>query len=390
MPTLPSSLKLTHNPFEPAATGAPLSGAPLFVPETLSDAALKKIDALQTGPGVKGIVVVGEYGSGKTCLLRWLEREVFPARHIRTFYFDNPGVHFYDLANRLLRTVGRKDFAKFIWELAGSHVDTPYPRRLFQTGYEEYIGARRPQDVTAPLQDAIMAAGITNDEQIAHCLARIVTESVRQPYFDYRDFVPGARGSVVPEGEEAPYFRSILKTIKTGLNASGTAFVIDEFEEIGLQKRLTRRAAHDYLATLKRLMNLAHHDTGIDFWLVLSMTPDAYETSRILEPAGFQRMEGGTLYLEPLSWPDASDLLLSRVRTAALGTMRAGDGSLFPFPPDPGFRATTYNNPRRLVQVCFRAIAHADETTAVPFESSYLRAVEDELYPPAESEKDPK
>ena len=52
-------------------------------------------------------------------------------------------------------------------------------------------------------------------------LARIVTDVVKKPYFEYRDFMPRQSGSMVPEGEEAPYFRAILKTISQGTGAQG-------------------------------------------------------------------------------------------------------------------------------------------------------------------------
>ena len=122
------------------------------------------------------LVVIGDYGTGTTCLLRWLQDDLLPGRRIQPFYFDNPGVHFYDLANTLLRTVGRKDFAKFIWELAGPHVSTPYQRSFFRKSFEEYLLAEsRPRrgshhEIAGTLQAAIMNAGVTSDEEIAHCL----------------------------------------------------------------------------------------------------------------------------------------------------------------------------------------------------------------------------
>ena len=268
---------------------------------------------------MKAIVINGEYGSGKTCLLQWLHRDILPKRQIRSFYFDNPGVQFYDLANMLLRTIGRKDFAKFIWELAGSYVTVPYPRSLFQEGFEKYLfdafrSHRTQPDMTKPLQDAILKAQVTTDEEIAHCLARIVTETIKQPYFEYRDFVPRSRGSVVPEGEEAPYFGAILKTILQGTSAKAIAFLIDEFEEIGLQKRLSKRAAHGYLATLKRLINLAEN-APFNFWIVLSMTPDAYQTTEKLEPSLVARIADRKFDLKPLTpEKDRVEMMLSDVR----------------------------------------------------------------------------
>ena len=388
MSNILKKLRLDFNPFEPAATGAPLH-AKLSPPQELESRTKELLDLHQTGAGVKAIVIVGEYGTGKTCLLQWLHSEVFPNRQIKSFYFDNPGVQFYDLANMLLRTIGRKDFAKFIWELAGSHVPGSHQRSLFEKGYEEYLFRSfrpgRQQDMTSPLQEAIINADVTTDEQIAHCLARIVTEIVKKPYFEYRDFIPRQSGSMVPEGEEPRYFRAILKTISQGMGAKAIAFLIDEFEEIGLQKRLTRRAAHDYLATLKRLINLAQSEQ-VDFWIVMSMTPDAYDTTIRLDPALRERFSGPSgqeqvLRIEPLDRNDALNLMQLRINAARAKEIEKSTENLFPFPDDIVFHPNTYSNPRRLVKTCFRAIVQADADVQLPFTENYLHKIEDELYP---------
>ena len=382
-PDILQRLRLDTNPFEPAATGAPLSGT-LSFPHELAKKIESLLKKLQMGKGVKAIVIVGEYGTGKTCLLQWLHKQVFPDRQIKSFYFDNPGVQFYDLANMLLRTIGRKDFAKFIWELAGAYVDHPYQTTLFQSGFEEYLSNvfhRRSQpDMTPPLQEAIRNAKVTNDEEIAHCLARIVTDVVKKPYFEYRDFIPQQKNSVVPEGEEAPYFRAILKTISQGMGAKAIAFLVDEFEEIGLQKKLTRRAAHDYLATLRRLINLAQSEK-VDFWIVLSMTPDAYETTQNLEPSLIERVSDSKLEVEPLEREDALTLMKSRISAVRPEETDQSIGDLFPFPDAVLFHRSTYSNPRRLVKTCFRAIAQADAKVQLPFTKDYLHKIEAELYP---------
>ena len=376
-------LSLDSNPFEPAATGAPLIGE-LLLPDELTRRAITLLDTLESGQGAKAIVVVGEYGMGKTCLLQWLHSEVFSKRHIKSFYFQDPGVQFYDLANRLLRTIGRKNFAKLIWELAGSHVPGDRQGSLFQSGYEEYLSSHfrpsRQQDMAAPIQQAIINANVTTDEQIAHCLAKIVTETPKKPYFEYRDFIPRQRGSVVAEEEEAPYFRAILKTISNGINAKAIVFLVDEFEEIGLQKRLTKRAAHDYLATMKRLINLAQ-SAQVDFWIVLSMTPDAYKTTKELEPALIERVSDRTINIDPLTSTDALALIRSRIIAARLKDTDESIGDHFPFPDDIFFRPNTYSNPRRLVKTCFQAIAEANADVDLPFTEDYLHKIEEKIYP---------
>ena len=386
MPDVLRKLDLKFNPFEPSASGPPI-GITHSPPTELADQIGNLLNTHQTARGAKVIVIIGQYGTGKTCLLRWLYDRILPGRRVRPFYFDNPGVHFYDLANTLLRTIGRKNFARFIWEFAGPHVSTPYQRNLFRRSFEEYLSAEsRPrrghqQEVAGPLQNAIVDAGVTSDEQIAYCLARIVADAVRKPYFEYRDFLPGQSGSLVAEGEEAPYFGAILRTLARGSGADAVAFLIDEFEEIGLQKRLTKRAAHDYLATLKRLINLSRNEDN-HFWLFLSMTPDAYETTRELEPALVERFTGqdSLVRVPPLQPDDVVALIQSRLDAARPDESTDRIGRLFPFSEEISFSRNTRSNPRRLVKACFAAISHAKETTRLPFSNAYLRDVEGKLF----------
>ncbi len=390
MPDMLSKLGLAFNPFEPAASGPPV-GIAISPPRPLADRLSGFVETGRRARGPKVLVILGDYGTGKTCLLRWLHGGLLPDQRIRPFYFDNPGVHFYDLANALLRTIGRKDFAKFIWEFAGPHLSTPYDRNLFRQSFNEYLIAEsRPrrgdrQDAVEPLQKAIMSANVTSDEEIAHCLARIVTDAVRKPYFEYRDFLPSKTDSLVAEAAEAPYFGAILTMLARGSGADAIAFLIDEFEEIGLQKRPTKRVVHDYLSTLNRLVHLTRQQDD-HFWLFLSMTRDTYRTTMEFEPALVERFatQDSVLRIEPLHRHDALTLIQSRLRAARHRNSTSGgsdNGStLFPFPDDVPFRSRTRSNPRRLVKACSSAISAASEDTTLPFSTDYLRKVEDRLF----------
>ena len=384
MPDIFRKLGLDFNPFEPSASGPPV-GINFQPPDSLATPMAHLLDRHQTAAGPKVVVIVGEYGTGKTCLLHWLHEQVLPKRRIKSFYFDNPGVYFYDLANRLLRTIGRKNFAKFIWELAGPHVSTPYQRSLIRDGFEEYLlveskSRHQRHKVVDPLQAAIIRAGITPDEEIAHCLARIVADAVKRPYFQYRDFLPRHDGSVVAENEEAPYFGAVLRTLLHGFGVDAVAFLIDEFEEIGLQKRLTKRAAHDYLATLKRLINLAHQEDN-HFWLFLSMTPDVFDTTRRLEEALVERVSGDSiLQVATLQPTEAVALMQARLDAARPDGVTEWTDSLFPFRDQVPFSPKTRANPRRLVQACSAAIAAADDETPLPFSDDYLHDVETQRF----------
>lgn len=390
-------LNLKFNPFEPTATGPPLRSS-LSPPSSVAAELHQLIDEYDRGLGAKAFTVVGEYGSGKTCLLRWLHRELLPSRGIKSFYFSNPGVHFYALADRLLRDVGRKNFAKMIWELVHPHVKLSLPGHLFAKGFEGFLGQLRSlrdkRDVTERTAEGVLASGITEDDQIAHYLARILILTVTRPYFEYRDFVPRLKDSVVPEQREARYFGALLKTIAHCQGARAIAFLIDEFEEIGLQKRVTRRVQLDYFATLRKLVHLVNEpsdakiaDAAPDFWLALSMTPDAFERTRADEPAIMEHRISKSIQLSGLHCFDAQRIVSERLKAAYLDSHDVTGEPYYPFPSslfskdDSLLRRDTYSNPRRLVKTCFMAIARANDATPLPFSLSYIREIEDDLYP---------
>lgn len=391
VPQLLDQLGLRFNPFEPSGSGAPLSAEDLWLPESWRRELRELLDLLSTSSGVKALAIPGEYGSGKTYVLQWLYREELPKRRTKPFYFDNPGVQFYDLAESLLRQIGRKDFAKYLWELSAVHVDAPFQKNLFAGAYEEYVlghrqGTRTQQKaqmetVTIQLQEALQEAGVTRDEEIAFRLARTVAETPTKPYFEYRDFVAGSRETLVAENEEAPYFAAVLKTLRLAEGAQAVAFLVDEFEEISLQKRLTRRDAHDYLATLKRLVNLTREE---DFWVILAMTPDSAERSRELEPALWERFTGDGRYqfkIPQLSTSEAMGLIEHRLGTARMEGHEPPT-KLLPFPEELGdiLSPIVMSSPRRLVKVCFYAVSDAGGEP-VPFTPDYLREVESKAYP---------
>lgn len=395
-------LALVFNPFEPTATGVPLAGN--LRPLGPTHGRVKEVlDHYTNGDGAKAFVIRGEYGAGKTCILRWLHESVFPQRRIRSFYFSDPGVHFYKLANSLLRRIGRRNFAKLIWEVANPQLHASYQRDLFSRGFEAFAlatNSRRDRHaVTETLEDAIKAADITDDEEIAFHLARIVTTTVTKPYFEYRDFVPRLSGSIVPEREEPGFFHAILKTLTYGEGVDAIAFLIDEFEEIGLQNSLTRKAAHDYLTTLKRLVALTQdrqiatpRSPGFSFWLVLSMTPPAYTRTVDLEPslAREQRL-GEIVDIEPLDSQTAEQLVRTRLSHARTPDVQNDALGLFPFPDqlvDPSGQVLSpgaYSTPRRLIKICYSAVASYDGTTPLPFSTEYLQSIEKRLYGPPDT-----
>ena len=380
---------LRINPFDPVASGPPVDGPPL-APQSLEQPLRDRIDAQRETTGAKLTVIVGEYGSGKTYCLRWLEDKVFPSLNVRPFFFQDPGVQFYDLADSWLRMIGRKNLAKTLWELV--HTTAPGQQQdLFLSGYEAYVrNVRTKADakmLALPLIELFRDSGVTDDEEIAHCLARIVVETPLKPNFEYRDFVVRSPGAVVAERQEARYFEALLKALSAASESRGIAFLLDEFEEIGLNDRTRRRTAHHYVMTLKRLIDLTRHDSP-ELWVVLAMTPEAFRQTETDVPGFTDRMasSGAHITLGAQTREQAEKLVQERL--AWVREQPRDD--LFPFPTDLGcFGERVLSSPRRLVQTCSVAISEAAANIELPFDASYIEAIVERLYPEEDLGREP-
>ena len=111
-------LGLARNPFPPATTGTGFV-EDLSLPDRWEQELRMRIRELAASEGDKALVIEGGYGSGKTFVLNWIQDKALPQYRIKPYFFENPGVAFYDLANRLMRQVGRYEMAKALWEMLG-------------------------------------------------------------------------------------------------------------------------------------------------------------------------------------------------------------------------------------------------------------------------------
>jgi len=389
-------------PFEAAGTGFSRF-TNKWLPERWEERIRDILDKIKNSSGTKSMAIVGEYGTGKTYLLKWIQEKYFREKEekenwgIRTFYFDNPGVQFYDIANSLLADqIGREEFAKGLYELVNGYTKFIQLTQKFEMLFKydipfykwsEHIKKlKRKHDAEFVISDLLRnELKLTNNEEIATKIATILTEYYEKPYFDYRDFVAGKK-SIVAEEKEGEFFTTLMRLIKIIYNINEIAFLIDEFEEIALQKRLTRKAAAQYLYTMRRLIDLSEHK-GENFWIILAMIPEAAEFTKESETGLWERFTNEGEYeinFQNLSLDEREAEELVKVR---LESVRINDDlkeSIFPFPENliENLDNTTYSTPRRLVKFCFFAIAEALEDTDVkiPFEIDFLKAVEEKVF----------
>lgn len=378
--------ELKRNPFPPAASGVGI-GEKLKIPESWEKRITHLLDLLREGRGPKAFPLIGRYGSGKTYLLRWLEQQ-FAKKDILPYFFDNPGLQFYDLANTLMKKVGRYEFSKALWELSKKSLYMERPR-LIELNFEEWLGSIASQAererATRDLMKVYIDLQLTDNEEIAFKLAKIVTGTVKKPYFDYRDFVAGGKESLVAEKAEAPYFRALIRALIKINNVSGVAFLLDEFEEVSSGRRMSKRQGHEYLSTLRRLINLSETE---NLWIIMAITEEGAKTTGEIEPGLWERFTEKGHYrfaIEPLNVQEAESLLKWWFDKERLEKAKKGD--LFPFPDGTisllKKRAVLY--PRTLVRFSFFLLSEGiNSKEEAPFRTEFVQQIIDKMYPKSE------
>lgn len=373
-------LGLQYNPFPPTTTGVAFV-EDITLPQSWKQEMDRRISSLDESVGNKALIIVGGYGSGKTFILNWIARKALPPRRVEPFFFDNPGVAFYDLANRLMRQLGRYELAKAIWEMCykpgGVHRLQPSLIPLEFPAWLETLKDRETRtSAIQVLSHALQDQKLATDEEISYKFARVVVETRERPYYEYRDFVPSSTRALVAGNEEASYFRTLIRILLRVLEARGVAFLIDEFEDVALGRRLSRKQTHEYTATIRRLLDTAQKE---NLWVILSMTPEAHDQTNKLEPSLIQRFTH-KFDIPPLSDEDAYRIVAQR-----LGKARIVKGAdLSPFPDDTLsiLGPTTISSPRRLIKVLWHTLSLAARRNEdPPISINTLKQAEEELYP---------
>jgi len=373
-------LGLSYNPFPPATAGVAFV-EDIVLPKTWERDLKQHLESLAGSAGDKALAVVGGYGSGKTFILNWIAQKSLPGFRVQPYFFDNPGVAFYDLANHLMRRVGRYELSKALWEMfykSGNRVNGQ--GRLIPFDFNEWLATLGDRSARSgaieELTRSIRQSGLATDEEIANKFARVVVETRERPYYEYRDFVPRAPKSIVAEREEASYFRSLIRILQGILGVQGIAFLIDEFEDVAMARRLTKAQAAAYVSTMRRLLDTAREE---DLWIILATTPEGLRQTIQLDQSLLERFTGKYEIL-PLSIEDAREIVVRRLKSARLVE---SDG-LSPFPDDAlcTLNETTRSSPRRLIKVLWHTVALAmQQNLEMQIPVELLLQAEAQLYP---------
>lgn len=377
--------RLEFNPFPVAATGilppAENGASGIYCPKSWSSRLESLFQDLASSGGPKMFPIVGEYGTGKTTLLQGIVGPFFESKGYKIIYFENPGLQLYDLANTLMRKLGRYEFAKALWEACKKERAGSDSGVLFKESFHDWlarIDRRVDRDREAlSLQNALIRLGVTADEEIGAKLAKTIVETGVKPFFEYRDFVAGTKDALVAENMEAQYFTVLVKCIQLVYQVKGVVFLLDEFEDVAIDKQMTRSKGFQYLATLRRLLDLSNSQ---ELWMILAMTPESLEQTSQMNPAWRQRFVPQAAFsLVPLDLEEAKGLTVAWLDRGRGKLYKEYMGKLFPFADD--FLACIANKPdllmpRALVNVLRKSIEDAvKDNIKPPLGSAFLETV---------------
>jgi hypothetical protein len=289
------------------------------------------IKAFLSNKASRGMVFIGDYGTGKTYHLKWMKNlfEQYGDINARTIYLETPGLEPYDLVRGVLNEVGEEQIAKGIWNLLRPLVVSEI-KELGQTKYlaqfaleieakgkrassrthnpsqslmvfsDAYYGTLKDEDLLdhrdflqafdktghlsrEKLRDHYQQKifgnrplAVTNNVAVAKELASICFYSGAPALASWERLVipgVGGQGAFPPQGEPG-FLQAVVKI----LVQSGVEYLVlflDEFEKVPLLETMTEREAKRYLDTVRMLMDKSWHE--LPFAWVLGSNEDAWE-----------------------------------------------------------------------------------------------------------------
>ena len=273
-----------------------------------------------------GLLILGEYGSGKSHLLNFINETVnsdklglFEGLAI-AFLIQNPGLAPEDILLSLLRTIKLGTVQDLIFLPIKKQLQEEYGNNLlpflerftnfnsqmkiptgslnervyqpqwysqiFSLGYREFRSVLKEQGVELDTREIrkvarnVLAKELTDNSIIVDSLLALMFEDESKDVGSWESFlvsnITGRRGQAV--GIEY-YLEAILGLFKI-MGAQHIYLLVDELEDLRTQ-RLSSKAATEYLAALRRMIQ---HNYKM-FSFVLASTRDAWQELKLYYPA---------------------------------------------------------------------------------------------------------
>jgi len=398
-------LGLTHNPF--LGSGLAPDIPPIAPFPEVRDKLQHFIDSFIRSRQSKGMIILGDYGTGKTYHLRYIEsqfKEYGP--RLKTVFVATPGLEPYDVIRAILAQIGDEQVAKAVWTLIAPALrnkiasegqayfrdllrDFPPSRRkdvrsIYQTSFEvpfvhlqedtltdhrrfldafdrlRILSREKLRDDLVPIlyrQDGDRVP-ITTNPAVARELASICLYDGAPGLDSWERLTTAGPGKkALPPRQEAEFLQAILRLL-LATKVEYFVLLLDEFEKVPLMQLMTERQAKQYLDTVRMLIDRGWQQ--LPFAYVLASHDEAWDLVKAdLDRALTDRFPT-ELPLPRLGEVSRARQLLSDL----LNLAREGPSTqvnIAPFPPSffqivpPEYR----NTPRDLITLCYDLVEQA-------------------------------
>jgi len=403
-----ANMRLDRNPFPIASISSPEYASNL---PPIRDEHLKTVlDLIRTsavGKRYSGMSVIGDYGFGKTHLLRWFEHTVNTGSKgkLNAIYVRDPGSSSRELLFAIVRAIGDESLRKMIWAIVQKAIGLGVLAKglsffrqfsgglmpgqaLLDTGnedkcaelasetsvsnYREFIRVfdtlRLSREKLRDYIDATLRPHVTN-LAVSSQFASFIANPEEEAYRSWMALVSGSPRDLQVLQDD--YFKAILAVLKAN-GFQHTYLLLDEFEDVAIV-RLTSRKTLEYAAELRMLI-----DTNLtEFSLVLAMTNEGFESLASTYPPLTERLNF-KIDLSPLSALEVESLILRYLKQSRI--QGVSQDSLSPFSKTVVKRITEVSkgNPRTIISLCYRLIEACGDQRA----SNITTNMVSELQPP--------
>ena len=283
------SLGLQRNPFPgtPVPEDEPTF---LFARGTVAEEVAKRIVRAIRERDPQHFVVLGQYGSGKSHILKYFKHEInarfFPEGKSVAAYVNHPGKNFQEFYRNLIEGLSLDFFGSLY-------------RRFEDVEKQDSNGQRRPE-----LLNVLKAAAADTDSRFT---AWQWLQGNRQGRLDLEKLGIGY------SNHDADRQLETLASLLTVFNQTGPSSLViflDEFEEL---TTLRSDFQTTYLNHLRRLIDISKNQV----LLVVSATPEGFDVIRTGGHALVRRLAVTQYVLEPLTPDETWDLIRGYLELAS-------------------------------------------------------------------------
>lgn len=392
-PTLYKKLKLDFNPFPVTGIARPEH---LFPPirSGVQNSIIEYIKSTYRQQEFGGLVIKGDYGMGKSHLLRYtakkinkiLRKKEYPAIAV---YIDNPGMNSRRLMQSILENIGLDELRKYIgiivldqFDLSFQKEEMNFLKKFFpkqlplirEKNFKSLISEPRRSTFFAFL-DKYEKLGL-DSKKMQEFVKKSIFENIVEDTFAAEQFTSllfGDDFSVYrswesitsdlktrqsSEKSQRAFLKGVIRILKEQ-KFSHLYIVLDEFEDITISRRISRPKTAEYLSMIRIFVDEHIPELSI----IIGSAPKGWNVVKRELPAlasRFREIELGSLNVEQIRELLKNYLDIARDEESEFKELR---GSIKPFSKEtlPYLLKKSEGNVRSLLITCHRLIEYAVE-----------------------------